>query len=201
MNKLNLATSIGKKLVAAYGRPNKFITWYCEPRKLTGAWLTAPWCAMFASFVYASAGLKAEAGQFAHCPTWVNWFKREKRWGTTPRVGAAVFYDWNRDGESDHVGIVVEIGKGWIRAVEGNTTKGGARNVVAVQKRSLSTVQGFGYVDQAPERRTYVVRKGDSLSRIAKTYDTTWQKLYAANKGVIGNDPKLIKPGMELVVP
>lgn len=201
MNKLNLATTLGKKLVSHYSRPNKFITWYCDPRRLTGAWLTAPWCAMWASYVYTAAGLKAEAGQFASCPAWVKFFKAEKRWGSVPKVGAAVFYDWDGDGVADHVGIVTRVGKTSIKSVEGNTTKGGARNWVAEQTRTTSSVLGYGYVDEAPKVRTYTVRKGDTLAKIATLYDTTWQRLYEENKTVVGKDPKLIKPGMVLAVP
>ena len=49
-------------------------------------------------------------------------------------------------------------------------------------------------------RGDYTVRKGDTLSKIAARHGTTWQKLYAANKAVIGGDPDLIVPGQQLVV-
>ena len=45
---------------------------------------------------------------------------------------------------------------------------------------------------------TYTVQKGDNLSKIAKKYNTTWQKIYEDNKDVIGNDPNLIKVGQVL---
>lgn len=201
-SKLALATSLGKKLVAHYSRPNKFITWYCNKKDLSGSWLTAPWCAMFASFVYDSAGLaKATGGAWAYCPSWVSWYKAEKRWGTTPKVGATVFYDWDGDGLADHVGIVTAVSASNIKSLEGNTTKGGATNWVAEQTRKRSAVMGYGYVEETPAAKTYTVRQGDSLSKVAKLYGITWQKLYAKNKTLIGKDPKLIKPGQVLVIP
>ena len=203
MSKTDLVLSLGKKMVAHYGRPNKFISWYCAPRKLSGSWLTAPWCAMFASYAYNAAGLTKEAGQFAYCPSWIAWLKSKKRWGTTPKVGALVFFDWGGDGESDHVGIVTAVGKTTIKSLEGNTSKGGASNWVCEQTRKRDrTIVGYGYVDDGkPAARTYTVRKGDTLSAIAKTYGTTWQKVYAKNKGVIGPKANLIKPGQVLVIP
>jgi hypothetical protein len=54
-----------------------------------------------------------------------------------------------------------------------------------------------------PPARTYVVRAGDSLSRIAARFWEpwiTWQSLYNANRGVIGSNPNLIRPGQVLVI-
>ncbi|MGW3288926.1 LysM peptidoglycan-binding domain-containing protein [Streptomyces sp. NPDC001002] len=47
-------------------------------------------------------------------------------------------------------------------------------------------------------RGDYTVRQGDTLSKIAARHGTTWQRLYAANKAVIGADPDLIVPGQRL---
>lgn len=46
----------------------------------------------------------------------------------------------------------------------------------------------------------YVVKKGDTLSSIAKKYHTSWQEIYNDNKKVIGKNPNLIRPGMKLVI-
>jgi nucleoid-associated protein YgaU len=51
--------------------------------------------------------------------------------------------------------------------------------------------------------RTYVVVKGDSLSRIAKQQygdANKWPKIYEANRNNI-KDPKLINPGQTLRIP
>jgi len=47
-------------------------------------------------------------------------------------------------------------------------------------------------------RGDYTVREGDTLSKIAARHGTTWQRLYATNKAVIGADPDLIVPGQRL---
>ncbi len=46
----------------------------------------------------------------------------------------------------------------------------------------------------------YNVQKGDTLSSIAKKYNTTWVKIYEDNKNIIGNDPDLIKIGQKLTI-
>jgi hypothetical protein len=46
----------------------------------------------------------------------------------------------------------------------------------------------------------YRVRSGDTLSGIAAAHGTTWKKLYAVNRPVIGADPNLILPGQRLSV-
>jgi nucleoid-associated protein YgaU len=51
--------------------------------------------------------------------------------------------------------------------------------------------------------RTYVVVKGDSLSKIAKTEygdANKWRTIHEANKDLV-NDPDLIYPGQELRIP
>lgn len=48
------------------------------------------------------------------------------------------------------------------------------------------------------DKNTYIVKEGDTLSSIAAQYNMSWQKLYAKNKFVIGNDPNKIKPGQVL---
>ena len=55
-----------------------------------------------------------------------------------------------------------------------------------------------------PGVKTYMVVAGDSLSKIAaKMYGnpSQWQKIYEANKSVIGPNPNVIKPGQKLVIP
>ena len=57
---------------------------------------------------------------------------------------------------------------------------------------------------KAKEVKKHVVVSGDTLSGIAKKYYDDagkYMKIYEANKAVIGDNPDLIQPGMELVIP
>ncbi|MEV3969158.1 transglycosylase SLT domain-containing protein [Streptomyces sp. NPDC050698] len=49
---------------------------------------------------------------------------------------------------------------------------------------------------------TYTVVKGDSLARIADKYDVRggWKRLYKDNRAAVGDNPKLIHPGLKLTV-
>ena len=53
---------------------------------------------------------------------------------------------------------------------------------------------------------TYVVQPGDTLSKIARKYygqewATSWQRIFEANRDVIGDDPARLKVGMALEIP
>ncbi|MDO0910112.1 LysM peptidoglycan-binding domain-containing M23 family metallopeptidase [Streptomyces sp. DT2A-34] len=50
--------------------------------------------------------------------------------------------------------------------------------------------------------RTYSVKVGDYLSKIADEQDVSggWKKLYADNREVVGEDPSLIHPGLKLTI-
>jgi surface antigen len=83
---------------------------------------------------------------FAYCPYGVTWFKNKGWWYTTPKVGDVVFYDWQGDGVSDHVGIVEKVNpNGSIVAIEGNTSVGNNSNGGQVMRRERSgSIKGYG---------------------------------------------------------
>lgn len=47
----------------------------------------------------------------------------------------------------------------------------------------------------------YTVKKDDTLSKIAPNYGLPWQRLYEANRSVIGSDPNKLKVGAVLTIP
>ncbi|MBB6023250.1 hypothetical protein HNR77_004350 [Paenibacillus sp. JGP012] len=52
--------------------------------------------------------------------------------------------------------------------------------------------------------KTYTVKAGDSLSKIAKLElgnSSKWNEIYKLNAKIIGSDPNRIKPGQKLVMP
>ena len=56
----------------------------------------------------------------------------------------------------------------------------------------------------SPGLKSHTVLPGDTLSKIAQKYygsASLWQKIYQANKAVIGANPNMIKPGQKLTIP
>ncbi|EGO2806921.1 CHAP domain-containing protein [Enterococcus faecalis] len=80
------------------------------------------WCATFVSYVAEKANVKMD--RFAYCPTGISSFKANNQWqsgGEEPKSGAIIFFDWDCDGVSDHVGIVEKFENDMIYTIEGNS--------------------------------------------------------------------------------
>jgi nucleoid-associated protein YgaU len=87
----------------------------------------------------------------------------------------------------------------------GSTAGGGAGGEAGGMSKAGGAPGGAPTPDQpAPGQRTYTVRPGDNLSRIAKEVygdASRWKDIYEANKSLIGANPDLIKPGQVLTIP
>ena len=53
--------------------------------------------------------------------------------------------------------------------------------------------------NSAPAAQMYIIKSGDTLSKIAKKYGTTWQEIYNKNRDVISN-PNIIRAGMKIKI-
>ncbi len=58
----------------------------------------------------------------------------------------------------------------------------------------------FAITDDGAGGQTYTVKAGDTLSKIAAQYGTTWQNIYEHNRDTIKN-PDLIYPGQVIRIP
>ncbi|MET9816944.1 MULTISPECIES: transglycosylase family protein [unclassified Streptomyces] len=70
----------------------------------------------------------------------------------------------------------------------------------APAKPSTAPARAAEHPDRGSSRGDYTVREGDTLSGVAARHGTTWQRLYAANKAAIGDDPDVIVPGLRLEI-
>jgi LysM repeat protein len=77
-------------------------------------------------------------------------------------------------------------------------TKSTPKSAPSKAKPSKAPARPSGHTNRGSSRGDYTVRSGDTLSGIAARHGTTWRKIYAANRTVIGGDPDLIVPGQQL---
>lgn len=104
------------------------------------------WCACFVSWCANECGY-IEAGvipRFAGCILGSNWFKSRGLWqdgGYEPRAGDIIFFDWEGDGLTDHVGIVERVEGSRICTVEGNSGDACRRNSYPMDS---PVIYGFG---------------------------------------------------------
>lgn len=93
-------------------------------------------------------------------------------------------------------GIGAKLGIDWHLIYNANKAVIGANpNVIRVGQ--VFVLPG---AQTAPQPTYYTVQAGDNLSKIAKNFKTTWQKLYEANQSVIGSNPNRIMIGQRLVI-
>jgi hypothetical protein len=75
---------------------------------------------------------------------------------------------------------------------------------VASAAKSAAAGKASTRADTKKPPKTYIVKSGDSLSKIAKLElgnSSKWQAIYNLNKKTIGSDPNKLKPGQKLVMP
>ncbi len=134
-----------------------------------------PWCAVFLSWCLSLAGVKtsvvkksarANANSFG--------IKYYSKYSYNPKIGDFVFYNYEGGSGTDHVGIIVGIGDGYVNTIEGNTTK----NEVTAKKRyiSFSNLKGFG----APEYSDYSYPRMKSAVNTAAGTEIKWSSVVNA---------------------
>ena len=103
------------------------------------------WCACFVSWCadqcgYIDSGL---IPKFAGCIDGANWFKSNNRWNDRnyePKAGDIIFFDWEGDGTTDHVGIVEKCENSTVYTVEGNSGDACRQRQYTVGSRNI-----YGY--------------------------------------------------------
>ena len=145
-----------------------------------GAWYGdhyGDWCAMFVSFCLNYSNIPQEAIPYeASCPRWVqalqdpevDLYRPAEEY--TPVPGDIIFFDWEEDGSSDHVGIVKETDpkKGTITTVEGNSG-----NAVAENEYQLDDPAILGYAQlpaqvlKAPEAESAATNSQNQTAAVS----------------------------------
>jgi len=98
----------------------KFWKWYGFTERVE-------WCAIFVSWCEDQCKYiaKEKAPSFALVSDGADWFMARDQWlgpDAMPSAGDLVFFDWEQDGDRDHVGIVTGVVDGMVFTVEGNSS-------------------------------------------------------------------------------
>lgn len=126
------ATQIGNK----GGKP--YWSWYGFNGRVA-------WCACFVSWCADQCGY-IDAGiipKFSLCSDAVAWFKKNGQWqdrNYVPQAGDLIFFDWENNGRTDHVGIVEKCENSVVYTIEGNSGDACKRQHYAVGSKKI-----YGY--------------------------------------------------------
>ena len=120
----------------------KFWSWYGFDSRVE-------WCACFVSWCADQSGLIASGNvpKFSLCRDGVSWFQGKNKWqsgGTAPTAGMIIFFDWDHDGNSDHVGIVEKCEGGRVYTVEGNSSDQVRQRNYAMD---YASILGYGVIN------------------------------------------------------
>lgn len=140
--------------VDASSEAEKYLEIFREPMRILGQIGTAKvfydWCGAFVFYCCRQVGIDVPIqpsgfwATMALVESWRYWAKKQGIWyakgSTTPKRGDIVVFDWNDDGELNHVGIVrgYTPGSNLIRTSEGNR-----KNRSGNYERSMDDVAGF----------------------------------------------------------
>lgn len=127
-----------------------------------------PWCCVFIWWLFKecnASGLFYGGKKTASCTTLMNYYKAKGQFSKTPKVGSLVFFQFDNDPASEHIGIVIKVNSGSIVTIEGNTAVGNDSNGGEVMERTRYPSQILGYADP------YSKPKGGS-SKVTISLDT-----------------------------
>lgn len=111
------------------------------------------WCAAFACYCYEKVGIIPSVidKRYTYCPDLMDHAKEKGIWhdksGYTPKSGDMILFDWDSNGDPNHVGLVKSCDGSYVYTVEGN--RGGSNyNYTCVKTYSYSISNGniLGYI-------------------------------------------------------
>ena len=115
------------------------------------ALVSYPWCAIYVSAVFWKAIKESRFAEMA-CDAMIQKLQELGVYSATgtPQAGDIVFFDWDRNGTSDHVGIVTEVADGAYIVIEGNKSDAvGYRTIYP----NYPYIKGFGFASRLNEKK------------------------------------------------
>lgn len=103
----------------------KYNTWYYG-KVVSGS--AYPWCMAFVQWVFNEAGMKLPYVT-ASCTALMNYAKKNGKWVTSGyKAGDVILYQFDKDAESEHVGICESSTATTVVCIEGNTSGSGSQS-------------------------------------------------------------------------
>lgn len=157
---------------------------YADAYQMT---MNDPWCCAFVVACFKACDMAGIIPCYAACDQMISIFKKWNRFYSglayTPQKGDIVFYDWNGDNSSDHVGIVVSVGFGEMSVIEGNKS-----DSVGYRKLGTSSSQIMGYgkpnYEAGSDGNSDAESSDDTISKIDKEYIRTLPLLQYGSKSI-----------------
>lgn len=168
----------------------KYNTWFYG-REVSGT--SYPWCCAFVCWVFDKAGCGKLLRKTGGCTTMMNWFKARGELVNVreAKAGDLVFYQFDKDAYADHIGIVEQVNKNGVVAIEGNTSLTSNDNGGAVMRRSrkwscIMAVARPAYQRLEKEGKDMNEKEIGALvdERIAKAVDKLTPKVYERTEDV-----------------
>ena len=136
-----------------------------------------PWCAMFVSWCAFQVGISESIiPKFAGCTTG---FRKMTQMGITtkehiiPQKGDLIFFDWDRSGDYDHVGIVTRANESSVYTIEGNHDDNVDTYVYPINASYIAGYARPKYEDEpAPQPPQ------PSYDPVVLDYQQSWNKTY-----------------------
>ena len=135
------------------GRFSEIIRAYNEIPNARGPALASyPWCAIYVSAVYWKAVGESRFAEMA-CDAMIQKFQELGLYSASgyPEVGDVIFYDWDSNGTSDHVGIITEVADNGYTVIEGNKSDAVGYRRIAI---SYPYIKGYGFATRLKGEET-----------------------------------------------
>ena len=116
------------------------------------ALVSYPWCAIFVSAVFWKAVGESRFSEMA-CDAMIQKFQNLGLYSVSgrPDVGDVIFYDWDGNGTSDHVGIITEVTDSGYTVIEGNKSDAVGYRHISKLYPGQNYIKGFGFATRLTE--------------------------------------------------
>ena len=118
------------------------------------------WCNIFVSWCANQAGISEDIiPKMAYVPSTANWFNSKGQYKNskafegdyTPQAGDIVLFDYNRNTDSDHIGLVEKVEGNTLHTIEGNKDNMVKRCTYSLDSRDIRAYCVPAYVEEVKE--------------------------------------------------